>query len=107
LDPKILPEVGEETSATNTTIDTDAHATIDAEQDRNQDPEVLPEVEDPENILNILEGDTAEGSIDLTLTKEGEKDNISGNKELRDHTKHEDETNSKRPKVPLQPPSAQ
>ena len=39
----------------------------------------------------------------FTLSEEGEGDNISGNKELRDGAEHEDENNSKRPKVPLNP----
>ena len=107
MDPEILLEAGEETTTTNTTTNIVAHAAINAEQDKNQDPEVLPKVQDSENILNTLEGDTTEGSIDLTLTEDGERDNTSGNKELRDHTKLEDETNSKRPKVRLQPPTAE
>ena len=41
--------------------------------------------------------------MDYTLSEEGEGDNISGNKELRDEAEHEDENNSKRPKVPLNP----
>ena len=45
----------------------------------------------------------AEVSLDYTLTDEGEGDNICGNKELRDEAEHEDENNSKRPKVPLNP----
>ena len=45
-------------------------------------------------------------SLDFTLSEEGEGDNISGNKELRGDAEHEDETNSKRPKVPLRPPTA-
>jgi hypothetical protein len=40
------------------------------------------------------------------LSEEGEGDNISGNKELRGEGEHEDETNSKRPKVFLIPPIA-
>jgi hypothetical protein len=42
-------------------------------------------------------------SLDYTLSKEGEGDSISGNKELREEGNTIDETNSKRPKVPLQP----
>ena len=45
----------------------------------------------------------AEVSLDYTLSEEGEGDNISGNKELRDEPEHEAENNSKRPKVPLNP----
>jgi hypothetical protein len=45
--------------------------------------------------------------LDLSLTEEEEGDNISGNKELRDDTEQEDDTNSKRLKVPLHPPSAE
>jgi len=88
LNPKILPEAGETTTATNTTSYKVAHAAIIAEQERNQDPKVLPEAEDTENKVNTLEGDTTEGSIDLTLTEEGEGNNISGNKDLRDDTEH-------------------
>ena len=57
--------------------------------------------------VNTLEGDTAQVSLDYTLSEEGEGDNISGNEELRGETEHEDETNSKRPKVPLQPPTTE
>jgi hypothetical protein len=40
-----------------------------------------------------------------TLSEEGEGDNISGNKELRDEGEHEDENISKRSsRVPLHPP---
>ncbi len=49
----------------------------------------------------------AEGSVDFTLSEDGEGDNISGHKELLEDTKHEDETNSKRPKVPLHPLAAE
>ena len=45
----------------------------------------------------------AEVSLDYTLSEEGEGDNISGNKELRDELENEDENNSKRPEVPLNP----
>ena len=41
-DPEILQEAGETTAATNTTADKAAQAAIIAEQERNQDPEVLP-----------------------------------------------------------------
>ncbi len=39
----------------------------------------------------------------LALSEEGEGENISGNKELRNEADLEDESNSKRPKVPLPP----
>ncbi len=39
--------------------------------------------------------------MDYTLSEEGEGDNISGNKELRDEAEHEDENISKRLKQPL------
>ena len=57
--------------------------------------------------VNTPEGDVAEVPLDFTLLEEGEGDIISGNKELRGETEHEDERNSKRPKVPLQPPTAE
>ena len=41
--------------------------------------------------------------MDYIFSEEGEGDNISGNKELRDDAEHEDENNSKRLKVPLNP----
>ena len=107
MDPKILPEAEETTAASNTTTDKVAHAAIIAEQERNQDPEVLLEAADTENKVNTPEGDVAEVYLDFTLTEEEEGDNISGNKELRDDTKKEDETNSKRPKVPLHPLAAE
>jgi hypothetical protein len=80
---------------------------IIAEQERNQDPEVLPEAADIENKVNTPKGDVAEVYLDFTLTMEEERDNIRGNKELQDDTEQEDETNSKRPKVPLHPLAAE
>jgi hypothetical protein len=47
----------------------------------------------------------ADASLDFTLSEEGEGDNIRGNKELQ-ATEHEEETNSKRLKMPLHPPTA-
>jgi hypothetical protein len=44
--------------------------------------------------------------VDFKLSEEGEGDNIRGNKELREEGEHEDENNSKKPKVPLPPPTA-
>ena len=72
-----------------------------------QNPELLPEIGNTIDKVNTLEGDIAEVSLDYTLSEEGEGDNISGNKELQGETKHEDETNSKRPKVPPQPPTTE
>ncbi len=68
------------------------------------DPEILPEAGNTTYKENTPEGDVAEASHDYTLSEEGEGDSISGNKELRGEGEHEDETNSKRPKVPLHPP---
>ena len=67
------------------------------------DPEILPEAEQTTDKVTTPEGDVAEVSLDYTLTDEGEGDNINGNKELRDGAEHEDENNSKRTKVPLNP----
>jgi hypothetical protein len=67
------------------------------------DPEILPEAEQTTYKVTTTEGDVAEVSLDYTLTDEGEGDNINGNKELRDGAEHEDENNSKRTKVPLNP----
>ena len=66
------------------------------------DPKILPETEPPDKVTTPEE-DVAEVSLDYTLTEEGEGDNISGNKELRDEAEHEDENNSKRLKQPLNP----
>ena len=71
-----------------------------------QDHEELLDEVDTTDKVNTPEGDVAEVSLDFTLSEEGEGDNISGNKELRCEIEHEDETNSKRPKVPLHPPTA-
>jgi len=60
-------------------------------------------VEQTPDKVTTPEGDVAEVSLDYTLSEEGEGDNISGNKELRDDAEHEDENNSKRPKLPLNP----
>jgi hypothetical protein len=65
------------------------------------DPEILPDTPALEKDTT-QEGDAAEIS-EFTLTDEGEGDNISGNKELRGETEHEDESNSKRLKQPLNP----
>ena len=45
----------------------------------------------------------ADISLDYTFTEEGKGDNISGNKQKRNDGDTKDETNMKRPKVPLQP----
>ena len=67
-----------------------------------KDPEILLDSETPYKVTTP-EGDVAEVSLDYTLTEEGEGDNITGNKELRDEAEHEDENNSKRLKLPLNP----
>ena len=64
-----------------------------------EDPEILPDK------VTTPEGDITELSQDFTLSEEGEGDNLSGNKELRKEGDDEDETNSKRAKVPLQTPA--
>jgi hypothetical protein len=64
--------------------------------------------EDPEIFLDKVttpEGDVKELSQDFTLSREGEGNNISGNKEPRKEGDDEDENNSKRAKVPLQTPA--
>jgi hypothetical protein len=66
------------------------------------DPKILPEAETPDKVTTP-EGDVAEVSLDYTLSEEGEGDNISGNKELRDEAEHVDENISKRLKKPLNP----
>jgi hypothetical protein len=45
--------------------------------------------------------------MDYTLSEEGEGDNISGNKELIKQGDNASENNSKRPKGPLLPPTAE
>ncbi len=50
--------------------------------------------------MTTHEGEVTELSQDFTLSDEGEGDNISGNKELRDDKDIEDENKSKRVKVP-------
>ncbi len=72
-----------------------------------QDPKELPNAVDTTDKLNTSKGDVAEVSLDFTLSEEREGDNISGNKELQGETGHVDETNSKRPKVHLHPPTAE
>ena len=64
-----------------------------------EDPEILP------NKVTTQEGDVTKLSQDFTLSEEGEGDNLSGNKELRKEGDDEDETNSKRAKVPLPTPA--
>ena len=63
-----------------------------------EDPEILPDK------VTTPEGEVTDLSQDFTLSDEEEGDNISGNKELRDDKDTEEETNSKRVKVPLKPP---
>ena len=60
-----------------------------------EDPEIIPDK------VTTPEGDGIEFSQDFTLSEEGEGDNITGNKELRNEGDIEDENNSKRAKVPL------
>ena len=107
LDPEILPEAGEKAAAANTIADKVAQAATITEQERNQDPEVLRDATDTENKVNTPEGDVAEVYLDFTPTDEEDGDNISGNKELRDDTNQEDETNSKRLKLLLHPLAAE
>jgi hypothetical protein len=64
-----------------------------------EDPEILPDK------VTTPERDVTELSQDFILSKEGEGDNINGNKELRKEGDDEDDTNSKRAKVPLQTPA--
>jgi hypothetical protein len=78
-----------------------------ASQNKETDPEILPEAGQLTKKQITPEGDVAEVSQDYTLSEEGEGDNISGKKELRDEAQHEDENNSKRPKVPLHPDIAE
>ena len=62
-----------------------------------EDLELLPDKEP------TPDGEDTEFSQDFTISEEGEGDNISGNKELRDDKDTEDENISKRVKVPPQP----
>ena len=71
------------------------------------DPEILPEAWATTTRANTPKRDVAKASLDFTLSEEGEGDIISGNKELRGDAKLEDKNNSKRPKVPLHPPTAE
>jgi hypothetical protein len=57
--------------------------------------------------VNTLEGDETEVSPDFTRSEDGEGDKTRGNKEQKRETEHEDETNSKRPIVPLHPPTTE
>jgi hypothetical protein len=57
--------------------------------------------------VNTPERDVAYIFLDFTLSEEGEGDNINGNKELEDEGEHEVENISKKPKVPLQPPTTE
>jgi hypothetical protein len=68
------------------------------------DPEILPEAGDTIARANTPERDVAEASLAFTLPEEGGGDNTTGNKELRNEGEHEDENNSRKPKVPLHPP---
>ncbi len=67
------------------------------------DLEILTKAGDKVTRAKNPEEDVAEVFLYFTLSEEGEGDNISGNKELRDEAEHEDDANSKRPKVPLHP----
>ena len=57
--------------------------------------------------MTTPEGDVTKLSQYFTLSEEVEGDNLSGNKELRKERDDEDETNSKRAKVPLQTPATE
>jgi hypothetical protein len=64
-----------------------------ATKDKLPDPSQIPVVEqdilletETPNKVTTTGGDVAEVSLDYTLTEEGEGDNISGNKKLRDET---------------------
>jgi hypothetical protein len=72
-----------------------------------QDPEIIPEAGNTTARVHTPKGDVANASLEFILSEKGEGDNISGYKELRGDAEHEDETNSKRPKVPLHPPTAE
>jgi len=65
--------------------------------------EILPDAGQTTEKVITPEGDVVEISFAYTLSEEGEGDNISGNKELWNDAENEDETSSKRPKVPLLP----
>ena len=64
------------------------------------DPKILPYVSTGAKNETIPPREDPTGSADLTLFEEGKCDNISVNNELRADGDDEDETNSKRPKVP-------
>ena len=64
-----------------------------------EDPELLPDK------VTTPEGEVTELSQDFPPSEEGEGDNISGNKEIRDLKDNEDENNSKRVKVPSPTPA--
>ena len=53
--------------------------------------------------VDTPEGNVADVSLDYTLTDEGKGHNINGNKQKHNDGDTKDETNLKRPKVPLQP----
>jgi hypothetical protein len=73
----------------------------DPSQTNETDPEILPKAGVTTDKVSTPEGDAAYAS------EEGEGDNISGNKELRDEVEHKDENNSTRLKVPLHTPTAE
>jgi hypothetical protein len=77
----------------------------DASQTYKTYPDILLEAGVTTNKVTTPEGDVSDASMDYTLSKKGEGDNISGNKELRNEGENEDEKNSKRPKVPLHTPT--
>jgi hypothetical protein len=77
----------------------------DPRQTKETDLEIIPKDGQTTEKVITPEGDVAEVSLDYTLS-EGEGDNISGNKKLRDEVEHEDGNNSKMPKVPLHPVTA-
>ena len=67
---------------------------LDSTQLPESDPEILPEAEHTKDKVTTPEGDIADASLDYTLSEEGEGENISGNKELRNEADPEDESNS-------------
>jgi hypothetical protein len=76
-------------------------------QTKETDPGILPKAEQTNEKVTTPEGNFATVSLDYTRSEEREGDSISGNKELRNDANEEDETNSKRPKVPLHPDTAE
>ena len=57
--------------------------------------------------MTTPEGEVTDLSQDYTLSEEGEGENISGNKELRDDKDAEEENNMKRAKGPQHTPETE